>query len=120
MSNPLIVEAQRQAQARLEFQAEAKVITLLEAVEESAVACGKAFPEKFLRLREPGMSLVVAFDEHDQTLVFGVRDAATGKRHVCHAICVDRNVEVFGKSIDAVIIAALEAIPLDGKAPTSN
>ena len=63
-------EAQRQAQARLEFQAEAKVITLLEAVEESAVAYGKAFPEKFLRLREPGMSLVVAFDEHDQTFSF--------------------------------------------------
>jgi hypothetical protein len=119
MTDPLTDEARVQAQAKNELTARGTVIRVLESIEESAVAYGKAFPENFLRLREPGMSLVVVFDEHDQTVVFGVRDAA-GQRHVCHAVCVDRNVEVFGRSLDAVLRGVLNAVPLDGKTPTSH
>jgi hypothetical protein len=117
MADPLTDEPRVQAQAKNELAARRTLLRVLEDIEESAVAYGKAFPENFLRLREPGMSLVVVFDEHDQTVVFGVRDAA-GQRHVCHAVCVDRNVEVFGRSIDAVLRASLDAAPLDAKPPT--
>jgi hypothetical protein len=109
MADPLTDEA-RVAQATNELTARRTLLRVLEDIEESAVAYGKAFPENFLGLREPGMSLVVVFDEHDQTVVFGVRDAA-GKRHVCHAVCVDRNVEVFGRALDAVLRSTLDAVP---------
>ncbi len=85
-----------------------------------AYAAAKAFPENVgVQAWQSGAELILRYDEHEALLAIGVR-AADGSLHVLHAVSADRHSpEIFGRPLDAIMRAAIEAVPLpSAKSPT--
>lgn len=93
----------------------------LGAIFKWATSVGRAFPENVaIQLRQAGATLRLQYDEDDAILILGVC-AADGKRHILHAVSVDlTSADTFGRPLDGILRAALEAVPLDAKTPTSH
>ena len=74
MSNALIDEAQRQAQARNEFEARQDAAAALGGVFKWAASAAREFPGTLaVQLRKAGATLVLRYEEHDGILILGDR-----------------------------------------------
>ena len=74
-------------------------------------SAARAFPENIgVQAWQAGGTLEFRYSEHDGVLILGVR-AADGKLHVLHAVSADlKSPETFGRPLDAILRAALEAV----------
>jgi hypothetical protein len=121
MTNALTEEARRQQQAKNEYVARQDAAAALGAIFKWATSASRAFPENVaVQLRQAGATLRLQYDEHDAVLVLGLC-TADGKRHVLHAVSADlQSADTFGRPLDAILRAALDAAPLDAKPPISH
>ena len=121
MANALTEEARRQQQARNEYMARQDAAAALGAIFKWATSAGRAFPENVaIQLRQAGATLRLQYDEHDAILVLGVC-TADGRRHVLHAVSADMtSADTFGRPLDAILRAALDAVPFDEKTPMAH
>ena len=114
-----MTEEQIKQQTLNELAAREAALRVYDAVMAWAEASATAFPENFTRLREPGLDMTLVYDARDGRMDLGVRDRE-GKNHVVHAVAMDLKKDVFGRPLDALLIAALNAVPRDATPPTSH
>jgi hypothetical protein len=81
-------------------------------------AVARAHPEDIgIQAWQSGATLELRYSEHDAVLVLGVR-AADGTKYALHAASADRtSPESFGRPLDSLLRAALEAVPLPQSKP---
>ncbi len=104
-------------QAENERQARAAAAVALAGLLDWAGRQCRAFPEDAEMLKRPAVTLRMTYDEHDGVFVLGIRDAE-GRHHVVRAVNVDvQSGENFGRGLDALLMEALDAVPLPNEAP---
>ena len=114
-----MTEEQITEQAINEIDAREAALRVYDAVMAWAEAAAAAFPENFTRLREPKLHMTLVYNEADGRMDLGVRDGA-GVNHTIHAVAMDLKEEMFGRPLDKILIAALNAVPRDPNPPTSH
>ena len=109
-----MTDEQIRQQAINELDARQAAMRVYNAVMAWAEAAATAFPENFARLREPALHMTLVYDEADGRMELGARDLK-GTNFTLHAVAMDLKTEVFGRPLDKILIAALNAVPLDPK-----
>jgi hypothetical protein len=104
-------------QARNERLKRTAAVDALGAFFDLAFAVARAHPEDIgVQAWQSGATLELRYSEHEAVFVLGVR-AADGTKHVLHAASADRtSPESFGRPLDSLVRAALEAVPLPTEA----
>jgi hypothetical protein len=60
--------------------------------------------------------MTLVYDEADGRMALGARDSK-GNHSVLHAVAMDLKKDAFGRPLDRILIAALEAVPLPSEKP---
>jgi len=111
-----MTEEQITQQAINELDARQAAMRVYDAVMMWAEAAATAFPENFARLREPALHMTLVYDEADGRTDLGARDSK-GTNFTLHAVAMDLKRETFGRPLDKILIAAMNAVPRDPKPP---